>query len=108
MVIAAHFGDALDRSPERPFLLNATREHRYADFFQYCGRLAGGLSRLQGHHIACYMADSAELVAVILAAGMSGKSLLLLNRDFTGQQLPALLQRYPVDTLISDAIDQRG
>ncbi len=40
----------------------------------------------------------------MLAAGMSGKSLLILNRDFTDQQLPGLLQRYEVDVLISDSM----
>lgn len=50
------------------------------------------------------MADSPDLVAVMFAAGMSGKSLLMLNRDFTDQQLPDLLQRYDVDVLISDSV----
>lgn len=90
------------RNPERAFLLGADYQHRYGEFFEYCRRLANGLLHLKGDRFACYMADSPELVAVILAAGMSGKSLLLLNRELTAQQLSAILLRHPVDTLISD------
>ncbi|MBK6511521.1 MAG: acyl--CoA ligase [Haliea sp.] len=90
------------RNPERAFLLGADYQHSYGEFFEYCRRLANGLLQLKGDRFACYMADSPELVAVILAAGMSGKSLLLLNRELTAQQLSATLLRHPVDTLISD------
>ncbi|CAA0123809.1 2-succinylbenzoate--CoA ligase [Halioglobus japonicus] len=103
-MIEERFRDALARCPERAFLLGARHEHSYSDFYQHCLRLAGGLSRLEGHRIACYMADSAQLIAIMLSAGMSGKSLLLLSRDFTEQQLPTLLQRYDVDTLFCDSI----
>jgi acyl-CoA synthetase (AMP-forming)/AMP-acid ligase II len=102
-VIEDRFGKALARYPERPFLLSSAKEYNYAEFFQYCSKLGSALARLEGDRLSCYMADSVDLVAVMLAAGMSGKSLLMLNRDFTHQQLPALLQRYDVDVLISDA-----
>lgn len=102
-MIAARFGDTLSRCPERPFLLSASNELSYTDFFQYCRGLASGLRELKGTRLACHMADSTELVALMLAAGMSGKSLLMLNRDFTEEQLPRLLERYEVDVLISDS-----
>lgn len=103
-MIAARFSGALERCPERPFLLSAAIEYSYSDFFQYCRKLGNGFSKLEGSRLACHMADSPVLVAVMLAAGMSGKSLLMLNRDFTDQQLPDLLQRYKVDVLISDSV----
>ena len=103
-MIATQFGHALARYPERLFLLSTSKESSYADFFRHCRSLASALSRLEGDCLACYMTDSDELIAVILAAGMSGKSLLMLNRDFTDQQLPSLLQRYDVDVLISDTM----
>jgi acyl-CoA synthetase (AMP-forming)/AMP-acid ligase II len=97
-------GGALARcDPDRAFLLGTTYEHRYGEFMHYCRRLANGLSNLAGSRMACYIADSPQLVATIIAAGMSGKSLLLLNREFTEQQVAALLRRYQVDTLLSDA-----
>ncbi len=105
-MIEARFGIALARYPERPFLLSSTTAFSYTDFFQYCRKLSNGLARLNGDRLACYMADSTDLVAVMLAAGMSGKSLLMLNRDLTQQQLPALLQRYNVDVLISDLVPE--
>ncbi|HEY6132057.1 MAG TPA: class I adenylate-forming enzyme family protein [Halioglobus sp.] len=105
-MIEGRFGIALARYPERPFLLSSTSQFRYADFFQYCRRLASGFARLKGNRLACHMADSTELVAIMLAAGMSGKSLLMLNRDFTDQQLPDLLQRYDIDVLISDSVPE--
>jgi len=103
-VIAARFSGALEHCPERTFLLSAAIEYSYSDFFQYCRRLGNGFSKLEGSRLACHMADSPELVAVMFAAGISGKSLLMLNRDFTDQQLPDLLQRYDVDVLISDSV----
>jgi len=101
-VIDACFGEALAESPERPFLLSSTEQHSYADFYEYCRTLRWGISSLPGERLGCYMPDSPELVAVMLAAGMSGKSLLMLNRDFTERQLPDLLARYDVDVLVTD------
>jgi acyl-coenzyme A synthetase/AMP-(fatty) acid ligase len=103
-VISTQFGNAIARCPERPFLLSTTNQHSYVDFYNQCRGIACALAILEGDRLACYMADSADLVAVMLAAGMSGKSLLMLNRDFTDQQLPDLLQRYNVDVLISDTV----
>jgi len=107
-VIEACFEDALARCPERPLLLSSARQYSYPAFFQYCRTLATGIARLKGDRLACYMADSPELVAVMLAAGMSGKSLLLLNRDFTEQQLPELLARYDRDVLVTDSAAATG
>ncbi len=105
-MIAARFSDKLERCPERPFLLSPNSASNYADFFEHCRKLASGLRNLKGSRLACYMADSTELVAVMLAAGMSGKSLLMLNRDFAYQQLPSLLTRYNVDVIISDSVPE--
>lgn len=101
-MIESRFGIALARCPERPFLLSSTSAHRYSDFFHYCRRLGNGLSRLDGERLACYMPDSPDLIAVMLAAGISGKSLVMLNRDFTDQQVNDIVQRYDIDVLISD------
>lgn len=102
-MIEARFGIALERCPERPFLLSSSLELSYADFFHYCRCLGSGLARLKGGRLACHMTDSVELVALMLAAGMSGRSLLLLNRDFPDRQLPELLRRYDVEVLIADS-----
>lgn len=102
-MIDSCFEEALARRPQHPLLLSAAGRHGYPEFFEYCRILATGISRLQGDRLACYMADSPELVALMLAAGMSGKSLLLLNRDFPEQRLPELLQRYDREVLVTDA-----
>lgn len=101
-MIEAKFGDALARFPYRPFLLSSSEELTYSQIFQRCRSLSAYFRGLKGAMLACHMADSVELVIIMLAAGMSGKTLLVLNRDFTCQQLPDLLQRYDVDVLFVD------
>lgn len=103
-MIEAKFSDALVRFPNRPFLLSSTEELTYGQVFQRCRSLSAYFLELKGAIFACYMADSIQLVIIMLAAGMSGKKLLVLNRDFTDQQLPGLLKRYDVDVLIADVM----
>lgn len=93
---------AVARDPERPFLTSAAGSIPYADFLARCTHLAACLDALEGERFACYMADSEQLITIMLAAGMSSKSLLMLNREYTPEQLPALLGRYGIDLLISD------
>ena len=94
--------DAAERYREAPFLIDAGGSLSYSEFFTQSRDLASHLAGLEGECIACHMPDSQSLVTLMLAMGMSGKSLLVLNRDFTDAQLDKVLGRYSVDLLVSD------
>ena len=92
-----------ERHREAPFLLDAGGSLSYSEFFTQCRDLATHLAGLEAERVACHMADSQQLVMLMLAMGMSGKSLLVLSHDFNATQLDKVLRRYDVDVLVTDA-----
>lgn len=103
-MIAARISELLARCPDKPFLLSPTEEISYSALFEQCSNLGEHLAQHPGDRLACYMADSAQLLITMLAAAISGKSLLMLNRDFGDAQVAALLARYNVDLLLTDSV----
>jgi acyl-CoA synthetase (AMP-forming)/AMP-acid ligase II len=101
-VIAESLEKSLHACGERPFLITDSDRWTYSDTHQRVNRLAAGLAARPCDSLACYLPDSPELIAIVLAAAIAGKQLLLLNRDFNMQQVEEQLSRLEIDLLISD------
>jgi acyl-CoA synthetase (AMP-forming)/AMP-acid ligase II len=102
-VITNKFQRAVADSPDKPFLLSSSRQWSYSDFYIWCRSIAERLTAVPERHLACYMADSPQLVAVMLGAALSGKSLMVLNRASAPEKLAGILAQFNIDCLISDA-----
>jgi acyl-CoA synthetase (AMP-forming)/AMP-acid ligase II len=68
----------------------------------YVQQMAVALKNIPSERIACHIADSAELVAIMLAAHVSGKSLLVFNREYGEGQIGPVLLELNVDLLLAD------
>jgi len=83
-------------------MVSSSGELTYADFYQYCCQVAHELDGLAPGRLACHLPNSPELVALMFAAGLRGRSLVLFNRDYSRQQIEPLLQSVNVAVLITD------
>ena len=102
-MISQHFQAAQTQSPKAPFVLCHARNWSYEDFFAYSHELASALARRDEQRLACYLADSAELIALLLAADMAGKTLLLLSHDFAASQVSEMTAEFGVELLFGEA-----
>jgi acyl-CoA synthetase (AMP-forming)/AMP-acid ligase II len=95
--------NALLSGGDKPFIIAPSGQWTYTEMQGYVQRVAAVLDELQVERLACYMADSPALVAVILAAALRGKSLVVLSRDYRAAQIEPVLEDLGVDLLVSDA-----
>lgn len=102
-MIARRFIEALEHCPDDRFVLSPSESWTYADFFGWSRAVAGELEAVEGAVFGCHMADSPRMLSLMLAADLAGKSLLLLNRDFTESQLRRHVGELGVDVLVTDA-----
>jgi acyl-CoA synthetase (AMP-forming)/AMP-acid ligase II len=101
-VIKSKFSTALNQHPDRPFIVSSTGEWSYADFYKYVGQVASIFDQLGPGRLACHLPDSPELISMIFAAGLSGRSLVLFNHEYIAAQLEPLLKLTEVTFLITD------
>ncbi|NQX89058.1 MAG: acyl--CoA ligase [Halioglobus sp.] len=92
----------ISHNPDQPFLTSSAGNISYRDFLAQCIQFRANLGRYAGKRFACFMADSEQLISIMLAMGMSDRSLLMINRDFSEEQITELLARYAIDLLICD------
>ncbi|MFT5484200.1 MAG: acyl-CoA synthetase (AMP-forming)/AMP-acid ligase II [Halieaceae bacterium] len=96
------YADALKRCSNRPFLVAPSKTWTYGDFFRRVDRMAASLAQLPENNLASYMADSPALVALMFASASSGKSLLVMDRNFDASKVEALTDSLNIDTLFTD------
>jgi len=101
-VIENRFSNALSQYPDRPFIVSSSGEWTYAEFYQYTCQVARALDQLAPGRLAYHLPDSPELVAVMFAAGLCGRSLVLFNHDYSPQQIEPLLEQTDAAVLITD------
>jgi acyl-CoA synthetase (AMP-forming)/AMP-acid ligase II len=101
-VITSEFQINLRRYPDRPIIVCSLGQWTYAEFYNHICRLADRLDELGPGRLCSHLPDSPELIALILAAGMSGRSLALLNHDYTAAQLEPLIQLTEASYLFTD------
>jgi len=101
-VVRARFHKALANRPDALFLISPSGQWSYSDFSSWCNSVAARLQGAPGQRLACYLVDSPQLIAVMLGAAISGKSLLVLSRAEAPEQLPSRLAALEIDCLISD------
>lgn len=101
-MIVSEFQTNLRRHPDRPFIVCSSRQWSYAEFYSYVDQLAEKLDELEPGRLCCHLPDSPELIALILAAGLSGRSLALLNHDYTAAQIEPLIQLTEASYLFTD------
>lgn len=70
--------------------------------FDYVQQMARALEQIPGNRVACHIADSPELIAIMLASHVSGKSLLVFSRDYGEVQIQPAILRLDIDLLIAD------
>jgi acyl-CoA synthetase (AMP-forming)/AMP-acid ligase II len=102
-VIADLFREAIERHPDKPFIVAPSGAWTFTQFYRYTCAIAETLDELDPTRLACHAPDSPPLVATLLAAALSGRSIVLFNHDYTDQQLHPLIADLGVDLLISDA-----
>jgi acyl-coenzyme A synthetase/AMP-(fatty) acid ligase len=95
--------NALLTGGDKPLIIAPSGQWTYSEMHGYVQRVAAVLDELQVERLACYMADSPVLVAVILAAAISDTSLVVLSRDYQAAQIETALEDLTVDLLVSDA-----
>lgn len=93
---------ALVEGGDKPFIIAPSGQWSYTDMLGYVQRVAAVLECFNADRLALNLADSPALVGIMLAAAASGKSLLVLSRDFQPRQIEPLLAELDVDLLISD------
>jgi acyl-CoA synthetase (AMP-forming)/AMP-acid ligase II len=101
-VIASGLNNALRDLGDRVFLVTSYGQWTYSDTHRHAHQLAGILRALDAQRIACFLPDSPELIAFVLAAAISGKSLALLNWDYTQQQVEVLVSELGIELLVLD------
>lgn len=74
----------------------------YQQFLDESRRMAAVLTPMNVQTIASYLPDSPRLLLLIAAAAISGKSLCILNRDYSQEQLKVLQGTLGMDILITD------
>jgi acyl-CoA synthetase (AMP-forming)/AMP-acid ligase II len=101
-VIETEFQTNLKYHPDRPFVVCSSGQKSYADFHAYVCRLAAVLDELEPGRLCCHLPDSPELIALIYAAAMSGRSLALFNHDYNTAQLQPLIELTEATFIVTD------
>lgn len=101
MDIAGVFDQSLDLAADQPFIICRNRQWSFAAFHALCTQVARTLPTTG--RIACYLADSPQLVAIILGAGLAQNDLLILNRDYPAEDIDSHLQQLDCALLITDS-----
>ena len=101
-MIAKALRDKLDHCGDSPFLISPAGQWSYAQTHYRVLQLANALQQHDAKRLACYLTDSPELIAIVLAAAQLGIPMLLLNRDFNEQQVTQQLARLDIELLIRE------
>lgn len=96
---------ALKQTPDKPFVISSSGEWTYSEFYDYVRRTAQLLDQLEPGRVACHLPDSPQLVALMFASGLTGRSLVLFNHDYNAEQIEPLLAEVQVAILITDKSD---
>jgi acyl-CoA synthetase (AMP-forming)/AMP-acid ligase II len=106
--IASQFELALKSDPKRPFLITSTTSWSYADFWTYLRSACTRLQQYGQNRIACCLSDSPQSIALVLAAGLAGKSLVQISHSNNQKQLDEILAGLDCELLVHDLDDCSG
>jgi len=95
---AAAFRDA-----QQPFIIDRNRVWSYAASWTAVRRMAHGLMVSGANRLVAYMDDSAELIHLLIAASLAGKTILVANRLCTAEELAEVASNLSADMVISPA-----
>ena len=101
-MIASLLNSALRQNPSRLFLIDHDGQLTYKDAYLAVANFVERLGRERVDNIACYLADSRELILLMLAASCAGLRLVVINRDFSPLQVSTLLADLNVQLLFTD------
>lgn len=94
--------ELLTRFPDNQFLADHELAFSYAQIYQRCTRISRAIDDQNIKRVACFMSDSIDLISVMLGAALGGKSLLVINREFSSSQLSQALTRFEIDLLVTE------
>ena len=103
-MIASRLKSALQQNARRPFLATSEGTWTYGQTQLAVTALAQRLKDSRVGNIACYLPDSVDLVLLMLAASVNGTPLAVFNRDYSHDQVAALLTELEIELLFTDAV----
>lgn len=107
-MVQAEFHTALQRDPDKLFIVSSSGDRTYSDFYEDVCRWADALDELEPGRIGCHLPDSPGLITLIFAAAISGRSLALFNYDYTDEQLAPLIELTNAAVVVSDKAKLSG
>ena len=79
-----------------------TRTYTYFEGYKIALGLSNAITRRGIHRIACYVQDSPDLVVLLCACSMTGCEVSVFNREYTADEIAALIERFNFSTLVVD------
>jgi acyl-coenzyme A synthetase/AMP-(fatty) acid ligase len=91
------------QAPERLFALDAGGAVTAREAYENAATIASALSRLGARRLYFYAHDSVRLILALIAAQAAGSDVCVVNRNFTVEEVKAIVQRLGHGIVISDA-----
>ncbi|MEP1471060.1 MAG: class I adenylate-forming enzyme family protein [Halieaceae bacterium] len=102
-MIASLLNSALSQNPSRPFLVDDDGQWTYKDVHIAVAILVKRLKKESTGTFACYLRDSSELIILMLAASCAGIPLVIINRDFSVEQVSTLVSDLDIALLFTES-----